>query len=577
MIRAIGWWAGVVVLAASPAMAAQDLAPVAPVMECAALAAQEFSTSEAPVTMGSAAEAEVNGRKVCVVEGTISPRITFRVQMPVTGWTQRYLQTGCGGLCGRLGIESPQRDCPALENGEFAMASTDMGHDGSGGRWGASDMQLRVDFGYRGVHQTAVIAKRIIAAYYGQEARFSYFSGCSDGGREALMEAQRYPQDFDGIAAGAAALNFLVQNSMFHGWNAHVVQPQSDQPRLTEADLKVLHTGVMAACDALDGMEDGLIADPMACRFDPMTLVGEGEDHLTPTAAMAAAELYRGAHDGETKLVVGSLLPGSELEWAGVAVAGPPPGGRGGPQPGDAEGAPSMDQVAMGPPPGAGGGFALSPMVASEMIQSLAYVTPFDPDWRLSDFAFTRDSLEAMRPMHAIFDATNPDIGAFADRGGRLIVWHGLADPHISALNSVAWVQAVGDTLGAERAGDTLRLFLIPGMAHCGGGAGLTSIDVMTPLMDWVEDGRAPEALVASADDAAAGRGEGRTIFAFPATSVLAAGGDADDPQAWSAGPPMAVGPAIYKDWAGADFFTPGFQKDCGFGGLEFVCTPAAP
>ena len=158
-----------------------------------------------------------------------------------------------------------------LQNGEFAVASTDMGHQGQGGTWGASDSQLRVDFAYRGVHTTALVAKAMIAQFYGQPSRWSYFSGCSDGGREGMMEAQRYPGDFDGIAAGTPAFNFLVQNRFYHAWNARSVVPDGKSV-LLPADLPVLHAGVLAACDSLDGLKDGAILNPPACRFAPATL-----------------------------------------------------------------------------------------------------------------------------------------------------------------------------------------------------------------------------------------------------------------------------------------------------------------
>ncbi len=561
------------------ATATEDLPAVAPVTACADLAQMSFSLPEAPTIITAADEQSVNGHDMCVIKGTISPRVSFEVHLPVTGWTQRYLQTGCGGLCGRLGIDSPQRDCTPEVDGAMAMASTDMGHDTDGGTWGASDMQLRVDFGYRGVHVTALIAKRLIEAYYGQPAKYAYFSGCSDGGREALMEAQRYPDDFDGIAAGAAALNFLVQNSLHHGWSAKIIQPDSDAPNLTAADLPVLHEGVVATCDMLDGVADGLIGQPVACAgvFDPQTLICAGaqsEGCLSKKAADAAAAIYKGAHDGETKLVVGALLPGSEAEWAGVLVpAGTPTGSAppaedAAPQAASAEGdKPAMDQLVMKGPMG-----TLAPKVTREMVQSLAYTTPFDLDWTLDDLRFDATQIEAMRDMHAIFDATDPNLAPFREAGGKLIIWHGLADPHISPLNSVGYVQAVRDTIGAEASDDMLRLFLIPGMAHCGGGKGLTSIDVMTALMDWVESGKAPESLVASSTDEDAAAGQGRRLFPFPATSVMMQSGDPTDPAAWIAGPAFEVGNTIYKDWAGADLFRPGFQKFCGFEGMAFVC-----
>jgi Tannase and feruloyl esterase len=571
--------------AATPSLAGENRAAVAPVMSCADLARSNISTAEAPTSIAAASEQDINGHKTCVVTGFVSPRVNFEVHLPVSGWTQRYLQTGCGGLCGRVGIESPQRDCTPETNGEFVMASTDMGHDGNGGTWAASDMQLRVDFGYRGVHVTALAAKALIKAYYGQDAKWSYFSGCSDGGREALMEAQRYPQDFNGIAAGAPAFNFLVQNSLYHGWNAKVVQSSSLKPTISEADLPVLNNAVLAACDINDGVKDGIVSDPMNCKFDPATFIckdGVSENCLSADAAKAASDLYRGAHEGDDKLVVGSLMYGSELSWAGVAVPTKKmPGGMkpktdtpagGAPAAPAADGKqadkkPAMDQVNMGGP-----GMALSPIVATEMIPNMAYDKPFDPAWKLENFAFSKSAFVDFTAMHAILDATNPDLAPFNKAGGKLILWHGMQDPHISPTNSIAYWQAVRDTIGAETIANTMRLFLIPGMYHCGDGNGMTSIDVMTPLMDWVEGGKPADSLVASKDEEAAAAAKGRTLFPFPATSKLADGGNANDPVAWTQGPAMQISDTLYKDWAGADFFKPGFQKTCAFEGLNFIC-----
>jgi hypothetical protein len=167
-----------------------------------------------------AAGAQDRGVAVCVVEGTLAPSIGFRVQLPQTIWTGRYLQVGCGGLCGQVSLRvGAAEGCAPLGAGGFAIASTDMGHQGQGGEFGR-DPQKREDFAHRGVHATAVAAKKLIRAFYGREAERSYFSGCSDGGREALVEAQRYPEDFDGIVAGAPAMNFQVQNSLYHAWQA---------------------------------------------------------------------------------------------------------------------------------------------------------------------------------------------------------------------------------------------------------------------------------------------------------------------------------------------------------------------
>lgn len=532
-------------IAASAAGAQAALPPVAPKVACASLRAFVPSLAEAPTQVTDAREAQVDGRAMCVVKGYVSPQIQFEVRLPMQGWTQRYLQTGCGGLCGNLSVRAPQRACPMLQNGEFAVASTDMGHQGQGGTWGASDSQLRVDFAYRGVHTTALVAKAMITQFYGQPSRWSYFSGCSDGGREGMMEAQRYPGDFDGIAAGAPAFNFLVQNSFYHAWNARSVAPDGKSV-LLPADLAMLHAGVLAACDSLDGLKDGAILNPPACRFAPATLecrTPTQTNCLTHAAAVAAAAIYRGAHtsNGE-RLVIGGPQPGSELSWAGVFV----------PRSADAP--------------------VFSATIATDMLRSLGYWRPLAPNWDLSQFQFTAATLEGLMPMHGLYDASDPDLSAFARRRGKLLIWHGWSDPHISPLNSVAYTQAVTDRMGGTAARDVLRLFLIPGMYHCNGGEGPTSVDVLTPLMHWVEQSRAPDALVVSLSDSTAAAGRGRAIFAFPATSVIESGSDLGLAASWHAGPPLAVPPKLYTSWAGARLFEPGYQRECGFDGATFAC-----
>lgn len=651
--------------------AAQALPPVRPVVPCHVGSFRQVGLPEAPTRVTAASIENVNGKPMCMVSGVISPQIRFIVRLPVEGWTQRYLQTGCGGLCGRLAIQSPQRDCRFEQDGTLAMASTDMGHSsGAGGIWGAADMQLRVDFGYRGVHLTALIAKEVIRTYYGQRPRFSYFSGCSDGGREALMSAQRYPEDFDGIAAGAPSLLFLVQNSMYHGWNAHVVQPDSPIPTIAESDLPILHRRALAQCDEADGLKDGLVSDP-ACTVDPMQWIcsdDDSRDCLSPRTAAAAAAIYRGAHDGHHRLVVGSVLPGAELAWPRVIVpqaaklrqlaqarqaqaaaqvpsgAGPQgpgrmaaapaaggsdaPAGDSPPAPAEtpgpagdvgasagtpstagsgttaaassaaasrpggrdsdaaapasavqpdrggvpATGAPAMDQVVLSP-----NTLTVSLKSSTDIIPTLAFADAHDPRWQLSAFRFTRENLQRLMPMHALLDASEPDLSAFHARGGRLLVWHGLADPHITPMNAIAYYQAVRDTLGQQATDEMMRLFLIPGMYHCGRGNGLSSVDVMTPLIDWVEDRQAPQVLMASASAEAAAAGKGRNLHPFPYLSELKPGGSIDTPTDWQRGRRIRVGDRLYEDWAGAGFFRSGFQKDCGFEGFDFVCRPVRP
>ena len=713
-------------LAAAPAQGAQQLPPVAPRLPCSLNSFGDISLAEAPAQVTAVSTETVRGKPMCLIAGVISPQIRFIVRLPQQGWTQRYLQTGCGGLCGRLAIGSPQRDCSFEKDGSLAMASTDMGHvSGAGGIWAAADMQLRVDFGYRAVHVTSLIAKELIRRYYGQAPKFSYFSGCSDGGREALMAAQRYPEDFDGIAAGAPSLIFTVQNSMYHGWNARVVRPDSDRPTITEDDLPILHRRAVQQCDAADGTRDGLISDP-TCTVDPHQWIcpeppdaaqasgsPRGPDTTGPAAsngpagtpgapasttsapastasstttnttstastttagspaapgrhadaftrsgerncisartADAVAEIYRGAHDGEHRLVPGSALPGSELAWLRVIVPrnavlqrqthqrsaddistplhpapgpetplhpahdlprdashprqqGPalsrtptahpmvplrsPAAGAGRSPGSDGEAAASagtaIDQVVL--PPSAR---TVSLKSSSDIIPALAYPGRFDPHWKLASFRFTRENLQKLAPMHALLDASNPDLSAFRKAGGKLLMWHGLSDPNITPMNAIGYWQAVRDTLHPEpldgqdgpsntdpRLDDLMRLFLIPGMYHCDLGEGLGSLDVTTPLMDWVEDGSAPETLDAATTEADADAGRIRPIHRFPYLTVLKPGGDPKHSRDWQRGRPIGIDPQLYRHWAGADFFQPGFQRFCGFSGLQFSCRP---
>ena len=300
------------------------LGPVAPVATCASLAGLDLSGATVAVTTLTASEV-AGAKPYCQVTGQIAPAIRFEVRLPLAGWTQRYLQTGCGGLCGSLRIDTGKSGgCAPVTDGSIALSSTDMGHQGPGGAWG-EDKQKREDFAFRGVHVTALAAKALIKAFYGQPQRYAYFSGCSDGGREALMEAQRYPQDFDGIAAGAPALNFTVQNSFHHGWLAKVNTGADGRAILLSDDVKPLHAAALQACDALDGLVDGQITDPRLCHVNPEVTLCKGAyrpgECLTGDKIAVAQAIYQGARSADGKaLEVGPLMPGSELEWVGVFV-----------------------------------------------------------------------------------------------------------------------------------------------------------------------------------------------------------------------------------------------------------------
>jgi feruloyl esterase len=419
-------------------------------------------------------ETSVDGVGVCSVQGILAPSIGFEVRLPTETWTQRYLQVGCGGLCGNIRLAAGAANgCVPLKAGGFVVAGTDMGHQGRDASFG-DDPRKRVDFADRAQHLTAVTAKKLIQAFYGRPQAYAYLTGCSDGGREALVEAERYPEDFNGIIAGAPAMNFQVQNAMFHAWQARANTGSDGKAILLAKRLPILHEAVLKACDHLDGLKDGLVSDPLACRFDPGSVQcaagSQDTGHcLTEVEVGVVRKLYDGPCDPVTneRLTIAGPLFGSELAWAGVYV----PNG--------------ADQ-----PP-------FSRFIALDALRNMVFETNPPAGFDLNDLAFDQATFDRLRPLHPLYDATNPDLSAFAAAGGKLILWHGLADPHISPVNTIAYHTAAEGLMGSERLEAFERLYLFPGMYHCSGGDGPSSMDLLTPMMAWVEAGTAPDAVIA--------------------------------------------------------------------------------
>ena len=568
--------------AQSPAasVSSATLSAVSPIMDCAKLTAVEMNRQVGAKTFITSAVAVPDGTPApyCRVNGYVEPMVKFEVRLPLTEWTQRFVQTGCGGLCGDLNIRLGNADgCYPAAHGELALASTDMGHSGGmDGKFGEEDYQLRIDFAYRGVHVTTLAAKALIAAYYGQPAKYSYFAGCSDGGREALMEAQRFPEDFNGITAGAPAMNFTTQNTFYHGWNALKNSGADGRPILTADKLPILHKAVLDACDAADGLKDGLISEPLSCHFDPAAVQCKaGHDDgtcLSAAQVQAARNIYAGAHDAEgNKLVLSGPLPGSELAWQGVYV------------------------------PAAGGARIMSSMISAGSLKNLVYEKNPPADYTLADLKFSRESFNATTQLHALYDATDPDLSSYEKRGGKLILWHGLADPHISPLNTIAYYTAMAGVMGDAEVKKFARLYLFPGGYHCGGGEGPFSFDLMSVMMAWVEQGKAPLAIVAShlpegprgptagvpagMPGPPKGRmgpppGEGevqlkpdrtRPVYPYPLTTMYRGSGSIDEAGNFSAGNAKPV-PAADLRWLGADFYTAHYELWCTGEGASMSC-----
>ncbi len=544
--------------AATPLLSAsglKDLAPVAAAMPCEQLTRADFESVPDAPTRISKAQVQTDaktGAEFCRITGYVAPQVQFELRLPTKTWTQRLLMTGCGGLCGNIGLFTEHADnCLPLQRGEMAIVATDMGHDGQGGVWGKDDLLLRTDFAYRGIHVVTLAAKAIIAKYYGQPQTYAYFSGCSDGGREALMEAQRFPADFDGITAGAPAANFVVQNSFYHAWNAVKNTGPDGQQILASEKAAILHAAVLKACDKLDSAADGLISDPTQCHFDPASIQcrpGVAADCLTAAEIAVARAFYDGAHDDQgNRFVVGGLQPGSELAWTGVEISMVP-------------GMPAF-------------GF----MAAGDSTKYLLNWPSLPTDWTvLEDFTFDKPTFDKFTASYPLYNATNPDLSAYFGRGGKLLMWHGWSDPHISPINSIAYYRGVEATLGAQATRDHMRFYLFPGLYHCGGGDGLNTFDVLSAVMAWVEGGQSPDTLQASHVEQKGFPGGPPPLDAAPAQPAASVTVKPYPLLADFKGKAKtANGYALYNppSWAGEHMFKPYKAETCGWNGNTYTCT----
>ena len=439
----------------------------------------------------------------CYVRGTIGATIRFHMQLPLrANWNGRLLNIGDGGKDGVLNYGDNR-----LAQG-YAVANSNSGHDAGAepyASFAADNLQAVIDFGYRAVHETSVQAKAIVRAFYDRDPSLSYFVGCSDGGREALMEAQRYPDEFNGILAGAPANNW---SHLFTGfvWNEQAVlkTPASSIP---PAKLPTIQNAVLAACDGLDGVQDGLLEDPRACRFDPSLLLCKAADNsecLTAEQVETLKNIYAGPKNPRT---------GEQI------FPGYPPG---------AEAAPGTWAA------------WITPEDPSRAIQFNFGNTYYgqavfeDSTWDFRKLNFDSDVRFGDAKAGAVLNSTNADLRSFRAEGGKLLQYHGWGDAAISALNSIDYYENVQTFLSRFPDGrrtsvvlfpitDFYRLFMVPGMGHCGGGTGPNSFDALTPLEAWVEKGIAPEEILAK------GTNMTRPLCAYPKVARYKGSGDTND------------------------------------------------
>ena len=394
----------------------------------------------------------------CRVAATIAPSkdsdIRIEVWLPAAEWNGKLQSVGNGGWNGNIVYPSLAR---AVQHG-YASASTDTGHEGPTGKFALGHPEKVIDFGYRAVHEMTVKAKAIIAAYYGDGPKRAYWNGCSSGGKQGLKEAQRFPADYDGIIAGAPANNWT--NQMSQGiWIAQFAH--KDGSLIPPSKYPLIHKAVLEACDALDGVKDGVIEDPDRCHFDPTALLCKAEesaDCLTAAQVETARKMYQPAKIPRTGKEFYPLLePGSELGWNGLAGAQP---------------------------------FTIP-------VDHFRYVVFKNPDWDWHAMNFDTDVALAAKVDKDTINAVDPNLKAFVGRGGKLLLYHGWNDQLIAPRNAIEYYKSVAHKLGGEaKIADSVRLFMVPGMAHCQGGEGAGAFDPMNVIETWVEQGKAPDQIV---------------------------------------------------------------------------------
>lgn len=472
-----------------------------------------------------AAERDLPG--YCRVQGTIEPQIRFELRLPLEGWNGKLLMQGCGGMCGLINMAATE---DSLIRG-YAVVNTDMGHEGTpdNALWALNNRSAELDFAYRSTWATARLAQRLVRIFYRVAPARSYFNGCSTGGRQGMLAAQRFPELFDGIIAGAPVLN-QTGNAMLHlAWLARANVGDHGRQILSRATIARVHAHVMAACDLDDGVADGMLADPQACAWRPEQMACRdgvaADDCLTPEEIATLHKFYAGAANASGNLrwaSGGGVAAGSEPGWSPVFVG-------------------------EGDVPGLL--YSTSGMLDQILQAKLFYIDPgLESGLTIRDFDFD-DDVERLALTEFFYNAQNPDLRRFQARGGKLILWHGWNDIEVPPGFSTDYYELAMRTMGgAQATGEFFRLFMLPGVEHCRRGSGADAIDFLTALEQWVEEDIAPDAVMAHklvteqsylglprprfplADSDWHWR---RPVFAYPEVAVFSGEGDWKDPAKW--------------------------------------------
>jgi len=424
--------------------------------DCSSLASMKMSgvavTSAQSVEAGNSQFKNASG--FCRVAATLKPTADSDIKIEVwlpPNWNGKYQAVGNGGWGGSISYNAMNE---ALRNG-YATSSTDTGHTGGGGAFVQGHPERLIDFAYRSEHEMTVTAKTIIKQFYGRAPQYSYWNGCSTGGRQALKEAQMFPDDFDGIIAGDPA----NPRTRLASWQLSLAKAAlvDKASYIPATKYPLVHKAVLETCDAIDGLKDGLIDNPTQCKFDPKVLMCKAEDGpscLTAPQVEAAKKIMSPALSKTGTEIFPGYEPGTELGW-GNLVAGPEAHGN------------AVDQF--------------------------KYVVFKDPNWDWKTFDLDRDSAAADKADDGLMNAINPDLKKFSGHGGKLILYHGWSDQQVAPRSTINYYNSVAKTMGGvEKTSDWIRLFMVPGMGHCSGGEGPNTFDMVPHLERWVEQGKAP-------------------------------------------------------------------------------------
>jgi len=395
-----------------------------------------------------------NVQPTCRVSGYVSPNVGFVLLLPVSNWNGKFLHVGCGGWCGSTAFVP----LACASHPGYACIGTDMGHTGEGGLWSRNNLQAQIDFSYRATHVATLAGKAIVERYYAAAPNKSYFMGCSTGGYQGMVEAQRFPWDFNGIIAGAPDMD--ESDLAVRGvWLKRNFIGKDGKPVLSPDDVRLLHEAVLAKCDMDDGVKDGIVSAPYSCAFDPAELeckVGRHAGCLSPVQVQAVKNIYgRPISSNGEPISSRGVFPGSELAWAE----------------------------------------SFSNTWGDDFFKDTALLSIPGTEWKYTDFDFDKDYKRS--GIGVLYADTNPDLRRFKAAGGKLLSYQGGNDTLEIPGAVFDYYETVEKTIGGRAATrDFYRLFMIPGMNHCGGGDGAFAFDYLSYLEAWVEHGKAPDVMI---------------------------------------------------------------------------------